>query len=471
MKHLLVLAASTMLFPALTTLSPAAWAIPAPPAITQIANDAIPAVVDISSIDPLKRGGHGLGAGMEAGSAQAYSTRESTGALIVPPKANQALGTGFFISPNGYIVTNHHVIAGASQITVTMQNGSVYDARRVGVDKVADLAVLKVEAPGPFPYLQFGSSRKLELGDWVVAIGNPFGLGTSISAGIVSALHRNIDSGKYDDFIQTDAAINRGNSGGPLLNAFGHVIGVDSAIYSPSGGSVGVGFAIPSSMVQPVAAQLIAHGQMDRGWIGLRIEDVSDAMKKAWHLQSTAGVVVAEAVANGPAGRVLKPGDLITAIDGRSLTDAHSLSVSIGERAVGQKVHLTFFRRGILHRASILVSSPKSLPIGKLPYGKKSQPKPDHLLALGISAIAAPGADGVLVVAITADGPAKRAGLAVNSVIQAVGPVFVTTPGQLEKQLAGRKQASLLVNGPNGPAWIVVNLTHMTPQAAQTAGS
>jgi serine protease Do/2-alkenal reductase len=440
--------------------APPAHAVPAPPAVAQVARAALPAVVDIESIDPSKGKGDKsdeIPAPDQGTAAPSKSEPADTSTLIVPPKAEQALGTGFFISPTGYIVTNHHVIAGASEIKVTMHDGSIFTAKLIGSDKKADLAVLKIDAHHPVPFLHFGNSSRLVLGDWVVAIGNPFGLGFSVSAGVVSALHRDIGSGPYDDFIQTDAAINRGNSGGPLLDAKGEVIGVDSAIYSPSGGSVGIGFAIPSSMVRPVAAAIIADGAMKRGWAGLRIEHVSEDMKAAWHLASTDGVVVGGVVADGPSAGKLAPGDVVTEVNGRKVTTVHDFKVALAEIPVGHEAHLTYSFGGKTLEAAITI---EPVPAEKGKTGKPpARPalKPTEIPALGIGVAAHPGGAGVIVVTVAKDGPAARAGLAPDTLIEAVGPHFVTTPAALQDGVtASRHIVPLLVDGPKGANWIIV---------------
>jgi S1-C subfamily serine protease len=311
--------------------------------------------------------------------------------------------------------------------------------------------------------LKFGHSRRLALGDWVVAIGNPFGLGTSVSAGVVSALHRDIGANPFDDYIQTDAAINRGNSGGPLLDARGRVIGVNSAIYSPSGGSVGIGFAIPASMVKQVAAQLIAHGMMRRGWLGVRIEHVSAAMQAAWHLRAHDGVVVAGVVSGGPAQGVLRPGDVMMAVDGHTLRGTHSFQVAVGEHVVGQKLALQLRRDGAMRDVSVT--------IGALPR-KKGAAKPvvtslqaKRVAALGVQVRAVRSA--VAVVSVVKDGPGAKAGLRKGNRIEAVGADFVTTPGALRKALVGRHTVSLLVDcgGDGGPVWLAVRLAPAPLQA------
>ena len=436
---------------------------PTPPAIAQIARNALPAVVDIESIDPMKaHGPSGVVPGrhhVEKSAAQ----NADTNTLIVPPKAEQALGTGFFISPKGYIVTNHHVIAGASEIKVTLRDGRIFTARLVGADKKADLAVLKIHAAKPTPYLTFGDSGKLDLGDWVVAIGNPFGLGFSVSAGVVSALHRDIGSGPYDNFIQTDAAINRGNSGGPMLDAQGKVIGVDSAIYSPSGGSVGIGFAIPSSMVEPVAHAIIENGAMRRGWLGLRIEHVSSAMRKAWHLPSTDGVVVGGVASHGPATGKLEPADVITAIDGKSVKTVHGFKVATAEIPVGQMAHLRYRIGGEFHNIAIMITAPPK-PAAEMKHVAATPPKPRDISALGIGVMAHPGKTGVVVMTVSKGSAAARAGLRPDSLIQAVGSHFVKTPEDLARHIGHQGAVTLLVDGSNGASWLSVPLTPSVKQ-------
>lgn len=437
-----------------------AAAAPIPPAISKIARAALPAVVDIESIDPMKgKSDNDSGPSDRSGKGRiekSSTERADTNTLIVPPRAEQALGTGFFISPAGYIVTNHHVIKGASEIKVTLHDGQIFTARLIGADKKADLAVLKINAHHPMPYLRFGNSSKLDLGDWVVAIGNPFGLGFSVSAGVVSALHRDIGSGPYDDFIQTDAAINRGNSGGPMLNSDGQVVGVDSAIYSPSGGSVGIGFAIPSSMVEPVAKAIIADGAMHRGWVGVRVEHVSEDMKYAWHLSSTDGVVVGGVVAGGPAVGKLMPADVITEINGKSIKSVHEFKVALAEIPAGHIAHMRYEIGGTVHEAAIKVTAQPKSPGS--PSDTMLKQSPHEIAALGIGVTAHPGAEGVTVVTISKGGPAERAGLKPDSLIKAVGPDFVATPTALAEQIANKKSVLLLIDGPKGTSWISVPL-------------
>lgn len=463
------------------TMVPAEFARAAPPmpaALAPVAAQALPAVVTVESIDPMKTGDHGAaapqdpdvspelgpesspesGTGPEATGTGAQSADSST--LIVPPRAEQALGAGFIISPKGYIVTNHHVIAGASEIRISMQDGQVYPAKLIGADPKADLALLKINTGHPLPFLQFGDSTKLADGDLVMAIGNPFGLSFSVSVGVVSALHRDIGSGPFDNFIQTDAAINRGNSGGPLLDTQGKVIGIDTAIYSPSGGSVGIGFAVPSSMIEPVVAQLRAHGKMVRGWAGIRVEHVSEAMAHAWHLKSTDGVVVAGVIPQGPATQVLQPGDVILRVGGHRITDSQRFRVTLAEIPAGTKAPVEYWRAGAVHEASLDIAP---VPPKAKPAPATVKPRPVVINAIGLSVLAHPKAEAVAIVDVAPGSPAARAGIHADMLVEAVGPEFVNTPAALQAaigKLVASKQTTttLLVAGKQGTSWVPVQL-------------
>jgi serine protease Do len=263
------------------------------------------------------------------------------------PRRVAALGSGFVIDPSGVIVTNQHVIDGADTITVTFNDGSSLPATVIGRDDKTDLALVQVHPKASLPAAQFGDSDRAHIGDWVIAIGNPFGLGSSVTAGIVSARNRDIAAGPYDDFIQTDAPINRGNSGGPLFDMEGHVIGVASAIYSPSGGSVGVGFAIPSNMARGVVAQLREYGHARRGWMGVRIQSVTGEIADSMGLPSQNGALVADVTAGGPAAKAgVRNGDLITGFNGNTVPDSRVLSRLVADTPVGSAVAVEVVRNG-----------------------------------------------------------------------------------------------------------------------------
>jgi serine protease Do len=256
-----------------------------------------------------------------------------------------SLGSGFVISPQGTIVTNNHVIEGADQIEVVFQDGDRLKAEIVGRDPATDIAVLKVNAPRPLPSVRFAPANSARVGDLVIAIGNPFGLGGSVSAGIVSARNRNISAGRYDDFIQTDAAINRGNSGGPLFNMSGEVIGVNTAIVSPTGGSVGVGFAAPADLVASVVNQIIQYGETRRGWLGVRIGLVTQDHAQRAGLQRPRGALVTQITPGSPAARAgLQPGDIVLKFDGRDVVEGRNLTRYVADTPIGKTVPVEFLR-------------------------------------------------------------------------------------------------------------------------------
>ncbi|MEX0371742.1 MAG: trypsin-like peptidase domain-containing protein, partial [Tateyamaria sp.] len=261
------------------------------------------------------------------------------------PRRSSALGSGFVISEDGFIVTNNHVIEGADEINIEFFNGDELQAELVGTDPNTDIALLKVEADGPLPHVPFGDSDTARVGDWVVAMGNPLGQGFSVSAGIVSARNRAL-SGTYDDYIQTDAAINRGNSGGPLFNMDGEVIGVNTAILSPNGGSIGIGFSMASNVVTRVVDQLQEFGETRRGWLGVRIQDVTDDIAEAIGLEDTAGALVTS-VPDGPAkDGGMQDGDVILSFAGVDVEDTRGLVRQVGNSPVGETVRVVVFRDG-----------------------------------------------------------------------------------------------------------------------------
>jgi serine protease Do len=258
-----------------------------------------------------------------------------------------SLGSGFVIDPSGYVVTNNHVIEGADDIEVVFANGTKLKATLIGTDTKTDLSVLKVEPRAPLKAVPFGDSRRMRIGDWVMAIGNPFGLGGSVTLGIISARGRNINAGPYDNFIQTDAAINKGNSGGPLFNMRGEVIGINTAIISPSGGSIGIGFAVPTEIAENVVHQLIEFGETRRGWLGVRIQPVTDDIAESLGLDRARGAMVSGIVNDGPikSGEI-KPGDVIVNFDGSPVNEMRDLPRIVAESPVGKEVDVVILRDG-----------------------------------------------------------------------------------------------------------------------------
>ncbi|HAH11496.1 MAG TPA: serine protease [Alphaproteobacteria bacterium] len=342
-----------MMWVMLIAVAAAGSARPAPDSFRDIVQRLSPTVVNISTMQAVPGKGPIAApltpavpdAGPQQPLAQMQKERLSGGSAA--GTQGQSLGSGFIIDPAGFIVTNQHVIADASVIVVTMHDGTRLLARLVGVDRKTDLALLKVNPRAPLPAVTFGDSDKTEVGDWVVVIGNPYGLGGSVSAGIVSARNRELNLGSYDDFIQTDAAINSGNSGGPLFNIEGEVIGVNSALLSPSGGSVGIGFAISASLARPVIAQLREFGETRRGWIGVRVQTVTPDIAETLGLPKPTGALVASVTTGGPADEAgLEPGDVILRFDGKEIADMRFFPRTVAESAIGKPAAADVFRKG-----------------------------------------------------------------------------------------------------------------------------
>ncbi|HVT53213.1 MAG TPA: DegQ family serine endoprotease, partial [Dongiaceae bacterium] len=316
----------------------------APDSFADLAEKSLPAVVNVSTTQVVS--GDAQSQDLDELFRQ-FLDRQQGGQQPKPRKAT-SLGSGFIIDPSGYIVTNNHVIENADEITVTTHDNEEFKAKLIGADDKTDLALLKVDTGGKaLPFVPWGDSDKMRIGDWVLAIGNPFGLGGSVTAGIVSARQRDINAGPYDDFLQTDASINRGNSGGPMFNMDGEVVGINSAIYSPSGGSVGIGFAIPSNLAKPVIDQLRQYGHPRRGWIGVRIQSVSAELAEGLHLPSAKGALIASVTPQGPAEQAgIKQGDVVLKFDGKEVSEMRGLPRMVAETPVGKSVDVTVWRKG-----------------------------------------------------------------------------------------------------------------------------
>jgi serine protease Do len=329
-------------------VSAAAWARPAPTSFADLSESLSPSVVNISTTTKIHTRDREPFPQFPPGSPfEEYFKDFFDRQQRQKSRPVTSLGSGFVVDPKGYVVTNNHVIAEADEITIKFSNGETLDAEIVGRDAKTDLALLKVEPKNPLPAVSFGDSDKARVGDWVLAIGNPFGLGGTVTAGIISARNRNINAGPYDDFIQTDAPINRGNSGGPLFNMSGQVIGVNSAIYSPTGGSVGIGFAIPSALAKQVVAQLREYGETRRGWLGVRIQTVTDEIAESLDLKKTMGALVAGLTPGGPAEEAgIEQGDVILKFDGKDVPDMRALPRIVAETPIGKEVEVEVWRDG-----------------------------------------------------------------------------------------------------------------------------
>jgi serine protease Do len=352
-------------------------------------------------------------------------------------------GSGFFISADGYAVTNNHVVQNAKTVQVTADDGKVYDAKVIGTDPRTDLALIKVDGK-EFPYVKLADTAP-RVGDWVLAVGNPFGLGGTVTAGIVSARGRDIGAGPYDDFIQIDAPVNKGNSGGPSFDVDGNVIGVNTAIFSPSGGSVGIAFDIPADTVKSVVAQLREKGSVTRGWIGVQIQPVTPEIADGLGLKQAAGALVSEPQPNSPAAKGgIESGDVITAVDGNTISDARELARRIGTMAPGTAVKLTLMHQG--------QEKTVTLTLGTLPNEKAaSNQEPQHAtpdsdvpklgltLAPGNKASGGDG-NGVVVTAVDPNGVAADHGFQVGDVILDVGGKSVSNPADVRKQVADARK-------------------------------
>lgn len=303
-----------------------------------------------------------------------------------------SMGSGFVIDPSGIIVTNNHVVEGAESIEVHFHDDTILKAELIGRDPKTDVAVIRVKPKKPLPTVSFGDSDKLRVGEWVLAIGNPFGLGGSVSLGIVSARNRDINAGPYDDFIQTDAAINKGNSGGPLFNLKGEVMGINTAIFSPSGGSVGIGFSVPSNTVKNVIAQLIQYGETRRGWLGVKIQSVTDDIAESLNLDTPHGALVADVTPGGPAEKAgIESGDVIVAFNGHAVNSMRDLPKLVAETPIGEKAPVKVLRKGkevtVMAEVGRLEDGEKLTDAGKGGDTKKAAPAVVTALGMTLSSI------------------------------------------------------------------------------------
>ena len=387
------------------------------------------------------------------------------------PRRTGALGSGFIIDASGYVVTNNHVIDGATEITVTLQDGTALPATLVGRDAKTDIALLKVKSEKPLPALEWGDSDKARVGDWVMAVGNPFGLGGTVTAGIISARGRDIHSGPYDDYLQLDAAINRGNSGGPTFAMDGRVIGINTAIYSPNGGSVGIGFAIPSSIAREVVAQLKETGRVERGWLGVKIQEVTPDIAESVNLSDAKGALVAEVTDGSPAAKAgVRQGDVIIGYNGKPVETLRDLTRSVADTKAGDKVEMRVMRNGRQQTLTVVIeSSPDQQqmaaadtsadrPAGEAVHGLVLAPLDSAArsrLGLGDEV------SGVLVAGLSpqaSDLPVRP-----GDVIVRVGSDTVKTPAELsnkiaEAEKAGRKSVLLLVNRRGAESFVAFKL-------------
>lgn len=372
------------------------------------------------------------------------------------PKAVQGVGSGFIISPDGYLVTNNHVVDGADEVTVMLNDGSRYRASVKGRDAKTDLALLKIEANKALPYVEFGDSGRTRVGDWVLAVGNPFGLGGSVTAGIVSARGRDIHDGALDDYLQVDAPINRGNSGGPLFDASGRVIGVNTAIFSPSGGSVGIGFAIPAETAKTVVAQLRVQGRIERGWLGVQIQPVTEEIAEGLGLKGTQGALVASVVPGSPAAQAgVQAGDVILSAAGQGLEEFKQLPKTIAATRAGTEVQLGVHRQGTTKNISVVIGlMPSDDKVAAAAEDPGSALDSKAKLGLYLAPLTKEArqslkleaeTQGVLVTKVADGSPAAKAGIQPGSVISMIGQQPVSTP----EDLAGKVREAAKADRPS----------------------
>jgi serine protease Do len=431
--------------------------LPGSTGFADLAERLLPTVVNISTSQTLRRpAANGDQPQLPQGTPfddffKNFANRENR------PRRVQSLGSGFIIDAAGYVVTNNHVIEGADEITVILDGGTSMTATLVGRDDKTDLALLKINPKTPLPVAKMGDSDKSRVGEWVMAIGDPFGLGGTVTTGIVSARNRDINSGAYDDFIQTDAPINRGNSGGPLFNMSGEVIGINSAIYSPTGGSVGIGFAIPVNAAKNVLAQLRQSGNVRRGWLGVRIQEVTDELAETMGLDKGRGALIAGMNDGGPAQKAgLQNGDVVLTFDGKPVKDQRALPRMVAEAPIGKTVSVEVLRKG-QHRTlpvtvQRLVEDEKVASADAKAGAGKAPPKPPVVTNLGMSLapITAESrrrfrlddkVSGVLVTDVDADSPAGQKNIRTGDVITEVAQQKVTSPEDVSAKIDAERKA------------------------------
>jgi serine protease Do len=486
MARLLTQLAPFIRRPALSAIAAAALVLPTivtpsfargPDNIADVAEKVIDAVVNISTSQKVQssssRGGAQQMPQLPPGSPfeeffeEFFKNRRGQGGDDTPnrsPRRVNSLGSGFIIDASGIVVTNNHVIAEADEINVILTDGTRLKAEVVGRDTKTDLAVLRVKPTKPLKAVKFGDSDKLRLGEWVIAIGNPFSLGGSVTAGIVSARNRDINSGPYDNYIQTDAAINRGNSGGPLFNLDGDVIGVNTAIISPSGGSIGIGFAVPSKVVQTVTAQLQQFGEIRRGWLGVKIQQVTDEIAESLNLKPARGALVAGVDDKGPAKPAgIEAGDVIVKFDGKDIKEMRDLPRIVADTPVGRDVEVVVVRKGKEEKKTVklgrLDDAEKPVKASATPAPPEDKSVVQKSLGLQLSNMSddlrkkykiKDSVKGVVITGIDSGSVASDKRLAPGSTIVAIEQEQMAAAADVQKKVdalkkAGKKTALLLI--------------------------
>jgi serine protease Do len=403
--------------------------------------------------------------GPQFGGPDSHSERRGDRRFDRPRRARPvSQGSGFFISEDGFLVTNNHVVEDGSEYSVVMDDGTELDAKLIGTDPRTDLAVLKVEEKREFTYVDFADDAETRVGDWVVAVGNPFGLGGTVTAGIVSARGRDIGAGPYDDFLQIDAAVNRGNSGGPTFNLSGQVVGVNTAIFSPSGGNVGIAFAIPASTVKGVVKELMSDGTVDRGWLGVSIQTVTKDIAESMGLDETDGALVADPQKDAPAAKAgIMKGDIITKVDGAPVKGPRELAKAIAGYDSGTTVDLTIIRGGKEKTVSVELGELPGADTAAAPQAAPDEQPETQLSDFGLTVAPAEEGNGVVVTDVAPDSPAADAGIRVGEKIVEVNNEAVASGPDVEKALdavasSGRKAALMLLEREDSSRFVAIPL-------------
>ncbi len=453
------------------------------PDFADLAEELVPSVVTISTINTVDAPVQGIpqfppGSPFEEFFRDFFERRG--GVPRQQPQQRQqpqnAMGSGFIIDSKGYIITNNHVIADATNITVIMYDGNSFTAEVVGADPKSDIALLKIEADIELKAVVWGDSDNIRVGNWVLAIGNPFGLVNTVTTGIISAIARDISAGPFDDFIQTDAAINRGNSGGPLFNINGEVIGVNTAIYSPTGGSVGIGFAVPSSLAKSVAQQLKDFGRTKRGWLGVRIQTVTDDLAESLGLVKAYGALVASVMPDSPALTAgIKAGDVVIGFNGKEVTSMRSLPRMVADSKIDKKAKLEIWRGGKSIFVDVLIGEMEEEPAKKASLNNNNEEnilKSIDSLGLQLSALTSQvrerfnlpdNIQGVMIARVSGGSDSERQGIMPGDIIVEVEQESVTSPDEIISKVekassAGRKSILFLINRKGDLSFVALKL-------------
>jgi len=406
------------------------------------------------------------------GQAPGFGSGQRGTPRAMPSPRAEARGSGFIIESDGYIVTNNHVVEGSTKITIQLSDGRELPARIVGTDKDTDIALLKADGGTNLPTVVLGDDSRMRVGDWVVAVGNPFGLGGTVTAGVLSSIHRDIGSGPYTDFLQIDAPINQGNSGGPTFDISGTVVGMNTAIFSPSGGSVGIGFAIPASTVKAVVAQLKEHGSVTRGWLGVQIQTLTPDLASGLGVTDAKGAIVASLVEDSPAQKAgIKQGDVIVGLNGETILDSRDLTRRVGMMRAGSKVDFTVMRNGRKETISATIGKRDLQQVADASrFGSSISPSSEDILGMKLAPLTGEAreqfeldetATGVVVTSVARNSDAASKGLRAGHVIISAGGKDVRTPADIgravsEAKNAGRDNVLMLVEGPEGKHFLTV---------------